>query len=146
MRPGLWEVTTTSKLLSLVSQIPPDQMKNIGDFAKEYGFDMPAIQNGAAKSNVCITKEMSEQKVLPDSFQTQAGCIVKNVTHNGNSYQANFVCDNAQFNGNGVAEGVFTTQESFTGTTTFNGTVQGNPISDKADIAGKWLNSSCESN
>ena len=72
MRPGLWEITTTSDLLNFASQIPPDQMKNLDALAKEYGFDMPVIQNGAAKSNTCITPEMANHKVVPDSFQTPA--------------------------------------------------------------------------
>lgn len=143
MRPGLWEVTTTSKLLGLVSQIPPDQIKDLGDLAKEYGLEMPEIQNGAAKSNACITQEMADQKVLPDSFQAQAGCTVKNVIRTGNHYQADFVCDNAQFSGSGKADGIFTTLESFVGKTTFSGTVQGNPVSDQANITGHWVRNSC---
>lgn len=143
MRPGLWEVITTSKLLGLVSQIPPDQIKDLGDLAKEYGLEMPEIQNGAAKSNACITQEMADQKVLPESFQAQAGCTVKNVTRTGNHYQADFVCDNAQFSGSGKAEGTFTTLESFVGKTTFNGTVQGNPINDQANITGHWVRNNC---
>lgn len=143
MRPGLWEVTTTSKLLNLVSQMPPEQMKDLGDLARQYGFDMPDIQNGAAKSNACITQEMADKKVLPDSFQAQAGCTVKNVSRNGNRYQADFVCNNEQFTGSGKAEGTFTSPESFTGTTTFSGTVQGNPISDQANINGRWVRNDC---
>lgn len=143
MRPGLWEITTTSDLLNFASQIPPDQMKNLGSLAKEYGFDMPVIQNGAAKSNTCITPEMARQKVAPDSFQTPAGCVVKSVTRNGNSYHADYVCDNSQIKGNGTADGTFTSVESFTGRTIFNGAVQGTPINETADITGKWVSSNC---
>lgn len=143
MRPGLWEVTTTSKLLGLVSQVPPEQMKDLGDLAKQYGLEMPEIQNGAAKSNACITQEMADQKVLPDSFQGQAGCTVKNVSRTGNHYQADYVCDNAQFSGSGKAEGTFTSLESFVGKTTFSGTVQGNPINDQANITGRWVSNNC---
>lgn len=35
MRPGLWELTTTSDLLLLVQHIPVEQMQNIKDLAKE---------------------------------------------------------------------------------------------------------------
>ncbi len=57
MRPGLWEITTASDLLWLAGQIPPDQMKNIQDMATEYGLELPQVNNGAAKSNACITQE-----------------------------------------------------------------------------------------
>lgn len=143
MRPGLWEISTTSDLLNFASQIPPDQMKNLDALAKEYGFDMPVIQNGSAKSNTCVTPEMAAHKVVPDSFQTPAGCVVKSITRNGNSYHADYVCDNSQIKGNGTADGTFTSMESFTGRTVFNGTVQGTPMNETADMTGKWLSSNC---
>lgn len=143
IKPGLWEVTTTSNLLSLAAQIPPDQMENINQMAKEYGFEMPAIQNGAAKSNVCITQEMANKKLMPSSFQEQAGCKVSKATQNGSSYRVEFICKNPQLEGNGVAEGTFTNAQSFTGQTVFNGTVQGSPIKDQANMSGQWVSASC---
>ncbi|HBA09247.1 MAG TPA: DUF3617 domain-containing protein, partial [Methylotenera mobilis] len=55
IKPGLWEVTTTSDLLNFASQIPAAQMDNLNALAKEYGFDVPEIKNGAAKSTTCMT-------------------------------------------------------------------------------------------
>ena len=43
MRPGLWQITTTSDLLLLVPHLPPDQMQSIKDLASEYGLEMPQI-------------------------------------------------------------------------------------------------------
>jgi len=143
IRPGLWEVTTTSNLLSLASQLPPEQLNNLNELAREYGFEIPEIQNGAAKSNACITPEMANQKTLPDAFQNQAGCTIKNATQNKNNYRVEFVCKNPQLSGNGIAEGTFKTAESFSGTTIFNGSVQGNAVSDQANINGKWVGASC---
>ena len=145
IKPGLWEVTTTSNLLSLASQIPPDQMENINAMAKEYGFEVPPIENGAAKSNACMTPEMANKKILPSAFQTQAGCSVKNVTQNGNSYRMEYACKNPQLDGTGVAEGTFTNTENFTGKTVFNGSVQGSPITEQANISGKWVAANCGS-
>ena len=143
MRPGLWEITTSSDLLWLVPQIPPNQMQNIKDFVKEYGFDMPQIQNGAATSNTCITQEMANQKNPPDFYQNQLGCTAKNTSRIGNKYRMDFVCASAQLNGNGLAEGTFTSSESFSGRTQFNGVAQGNPVNEQADISGRWISSSC---
>ncbi|OYY50890.1 MAG: hypothetical protein B7X95_02030 [Methylophilaceae bacterium 17-44-8] len=145
IKPGLWEVTTTSNLLSLASQVPPDQMKQLNDLAKEYGFDVPEIQNGAAKSMTCVTPDMAKQKIVPGTFENQAGCTVNHVTRNGNAYRMEYVCKNPQLDGSGVAQGTLTNAEQFTGQTTFNGTVQGNPISEQANINGKWVNANCES-
>lgn len=145
MKPGLWEVTTTSDLLNFASQIPAEQMHSLHALAKEYGFDVPEIKNGAAKSTTCITQAMAQQKILPGAIQNQAGCTVNKVTQNGHYYQLAFTCTNAELNGNGTAEGSFTNAETFKGVTHFKGTLQNAPVNEQANIDGKWLANSCES-
>lgn len=143
MRPGLWEMTTTSDLLRLVPQISPDQMQNLMQLAKQNGFELPQIQNGAAISKVCITQEMANQKNLPVFTQNQAGCSAKNARRNGNKYSLDFVCASPQLNGNGTAAGTFTSAESFSGRSEFTGTAQGNPVNEHADVSGRWVSASC---
>lgn len=143
MRPGLWEITSSSDLLWFVPKIPPDQMEGLKNLAREYGFDMPQIENGSATSNTCITQEMANQKTPPDLYQNQMGCTTKNVSRIGNRYRLDFNCSSEQLKGNGTAEGTFISMEKFTGQTSFNGSVQGNPVNEKADISGRWLASSC---
>ena len=143
VRPGLWEMTTTSGLLALVPMIPPDQMQNLTNLAKQYGFDMPKINNGAATSQVCITQEMVNQKIPTFLNQNQYGCDIKNVTQTGSDYKINLVCESSVLKGNGISEGVFTSPESFAGRTEFNGVVQGNPVNELAYTDGRWINASC---
>ena len=143
MRPGLWQITTTSNLLLLVPHIPADQMQGIKDLAKDYGLDMPQIENGAAISQTCITQAMADQKTLPNFYNAQLGCSSKNATRSGNHYKTDFVCTSADLKGSGTAEGTITYPEAFTGQTSFIGTAQGNPVNEQADINGKWLNASC---
>ncbi len=145
MRPGLWEVTTSSDLLWLVPHIPPDQMEGLKDLAKEYGLDMPQIQNGSAQSNTCITQEMATQKIPPGLYQSDMGCVAKSATHIGNQYRLDFECTSDQLKGKGTAQGTFVSMEKFAGQTTFNGFVQGNPVNEKADISGRWLSANCGS-
>lgn len=143
MRPGLWQIATTSDLLWLAPQIPPDQMQNIKDLAKEYGVEMPQIENGAAISSACITQEMANQKTLPSFYQTELSCTSKNATRIGNNYKVDFSCNSAELKGNGTAEGTITSPESFSGQTHFKGEAQSNPVNERADISGKWINASC---
>ncbi len=143
MRSGLWQITTSSDLLWLAPQIPPDQMQNIKGLAKDYGIDMPQIENGAAISNACITQEMANQKTLPNFYQTELGCTSKNATRVGNNYKIDFVCASAALKGSGTAEGTVTSPENFSGQTKFNGVAQSNPVNERADISGKWINASC---
>ena len=143
MRPGLWQITTTSDLLLLVPHLPPDQMQSIKDLASEYGLEMPQIENGAAISQTCITQEMADQKTLPNFYNAQLGCTSQNAARTGNNYKTDFVCDSADLKGSGTAAGTITTPEDFTGQTNFTGTAQGNPVNERADINGKWINASC---
>ena len=143
LRPGLWQITTSSDLLLLVPHIPADQMQSIKDLAKDYGLEVPQIENGAAISQTCITQEMANQKTLPNFYNAQLGCSSKNATRSGNHYKIDFVCDSADLIGSGTATGTITSAEAFTGQTNFTGTAQGNPVNERADINGKWLNASC---
>lgn len=143
MRPGLWEMTTTSGLLSLVPMIPPDQMQNLTNLAKQYGFDMPKINNGAATSQICITQDMANQKIPPLLNQNQYGCDIKNVTQTGNDYKIDLICESSILKGNGTSEGIFTNPERFAGRTEFNGVVQGNPVNERAYTDGRWISANC---
>ena len=143
MRPGLWQIETISDLLLLVPHLPPDQMQSIKDLASEYGLDMPQIENGAAISQTCITQAMADQKTLPNFYNAQLGCSSKNATRSGNNYKTDFVCASADLKGSGTAAGTITSPEAFTGQTNFTGEAQGNPVNEKADINGQWINASC---
>jgi hypothetical protein len=143
MRAGLWQITTSSDLLRLAPAIPPDQMQNARDLAKEYGVDMPVIENGAAITKVCITSEMAKKNTLPNFYQEQTGCASKDPIRKGNDYKVNFTCESADLKGNGTAEGRLTSSESFTGFSKFTGTAEGTSVNEKADINGKWLDTSC---
>ena len=143
MRAGLWELRTSSDLLRLVPHIPADQMKNMEALAKEYGLEMPEIENGAAVTRTCITQEMAAQNTLPKFHQEALGCTSNKATRDGNRYKVNFTCDSAELKGDGSADGLITSPQSFSGSTQFKGQAQGASINEKADIAGKWVGASC---
>ena len=142
-RPGLWEISATNDLLALAPQIPPDQMDKLRGLARQHGFDMPKIENGAASSRICITPEMAAQNTMPDLYQQQSGCTTSNATRNGARYSMQISCSGGQVRGSGRAEGMLESAERFTGTTTFNGTVQGNPVNEQAQTSGRWVAASC---
>lgn len=144
IRPGLWEVTTRSDFLGLVQHVPSEQMQQITLLAGQYGVKIPRIKDGAAVSRVCITPEMAQQDVPSHFYENQSGCSVVNARRSRNRYEVDLVCSNSQFQGNGRAEGVFSTPESFAGKTEFNSTVQGAPVNVSADTTGRWIGEQCE--
>ena len=142
-RPGLWEISATNDLLALAPQIPSDQMEKLRGLARQHGFDMPKIENGAASSRICITPEMAAQNTLPDLYQQQSGCASRNATRNGARYSMEVSCSGGQVRGSGRSEGMLESPERFSGTSTFNGTVQGNPVNERAQTSGRWIAASC---
>lgn len=143
IRPGLWEITTTSMLLGLVPQIPPEQMLNLTNLAKQYGLDIPQIQDGAATSRICITREMAEQEIPSYFHAPHVGCSIKNAVREKNSYKMDLACTDSPLKGNGRAEGTFATPETFSGWTIFNGKLQNTPVSENADTSGRWISANC---
>jgi hypothetical protein len=143
MRPGLWEMSTTSDLLRLVPHIPADQMERLRNLARQNGIDMPEIRNGAATSKVCITPEMASRDIPPDLTQRESGCAAKNISRTGSTYKTDLVCDGPKVKGTGKAEGSFSSPESFTGRTEFVGEVQGTPVNERADTSGRWVGADC---
>ncbi|MCE7917746.1 MAG: DUF3617 domain-containing protein, partial [Nitrosomonas sp. PRO5] len=86
----------------------------------------------------------AEQDIPSHFYENQSGCSVVNASRSGNRYQVELVCDNPRFKGNGHAEGIFSTTESFTGKTEFNSTVQGTPLYVYAETSGRWIGAQCE--
>jgi len=143
-RPGLWEINATSDLLALVPRIPSDQMEKLRGLARQHGFDMPKIENGAASSRICITPEMAARNTMPDLYQQQSGCTSRNAVRNGARYSMDISCSGGRVRGSGRTEGVLETPERFSGTSTFSGTVDGNPVNERAQTSGQWIAASCK--
>ena len=143
VRPGLWEVTTTSGLLALVPLIPPDKMQNLASLIKQYGFEMPKINNGAAISRVCITPEAASQKIPTLMSQSQFGCSTKGAVQTEGGYRLDLTCDSATVKGGGSMDITLVSPESMTGRTELSGTVHGNPITEHIDTSAKWLDADC---
>lgn len=143
IRPGLWEITTKSDLLAQVPRLSPQQMDQIAVLVKRHGMEMPKIENNAMTSRVCITPEMAQQDTPTYFYENQSGCVVMNATQSDNQYRVDLVCENAQFKGNGVAEGSFASSESFAGTTTFDSVATGKSVHITTETSGRWIGENC---
>ncbi|GAC1427255.1 MAG: DUF3617 domain-containing protein [Burkholderiaceae bacterium] len=143
MRPGLWEISTTSPLLALVPQIPPDQLASLRQLARQHGIEVPQLSNGTAVAQVCVTAEMAQHDVLPDLNQSQAGCSSRNARREGDHYSLDVVCNSDRISGQGRAQGTLTSPESFVGTSEFSGLVQGMPVDQQAQTTGHWRGANC---
>lgn len=145
MRPGLWEISTTSPLLALVPQIPPGQLDSLRQLAREHGIEVPQLNHGAAVAQVCVTPDMARHDILPDLNQSQAGCSSQNARREGDHYRLDIVCRSERISGSGHAQGTLTSPETFVGSSEFSGIVQGMPVDQQAQTTGKWRRADCGS-
>lgn len=142
VRPGLWEIQTTSDLMRR-AQISPENVRDWKALAEDYGIDTSQIPAGDEPSQVCITPTMANSSRPPDVHDAESGCSTKNATRNGNKFSLEFVCSGPQLKGTGTAAGTFTTAEKFVGRTRFKGVAKGIPVDEEADIKGQWRHSDC---
>jgi Protein of unknown function (DUF3617) len=141
MKPGLWEMTMKSDAMKYMPKISPEQMEQM----RRMGIDVPQMQDGAMVTKACITKQMAENELLPGMEKNAMGCQSKNMQRNGNSYSVDVVCTGPEMTGEGRARGSFSSNESFTSTYDFKGTVQGLPVNQHAQSSGRWLSDDCGS-
>ncbi len=142
MKPGLWEMTTQSPMMKNMPKISPEQIEQ----ANKMGIDISQLQSGAIVNKVCITKEMAERDEPPPMSGKEAGCEVTSQSRTGATYRMEMACSGAEMKGKGSSKTVFSNGgESFSSTSTFDGTVQGVPVNDHIDTSGRWVNADCGS-
>jgi hypothetical protein len=141
MKPGLWEVTLQSSAMKNIPKISPEQVEQM----RKMGVDMAQLQSGAIVNKICITKDMAERETLPQMNHKDSGCEMKNQKRTSDGYTMDLICDGAQMKGKGMSKTVFASDQSFSTTSEFKGTMQGMPVNDRTDTSGKWLSTDCGS-
>jgi hypothetical protein len=141
MKQGLWEMKMKSDAMKNIPTIPPEQIEQM----RKMGMEIPQMDDGAMVTQVCVTKEMAEDKSMPGMNQHDAGCEAKNHRRSGNSFSTDIVCDGPQVKGQGKAKGTFSSREGFTSTYDFKGTMAGRPVDQHHETVGKWLKADCGS-
>lgn len=139
IKPGLWEVTLQSSSMQGMPKISPEQIEQM----RKLGIDMSQLQTGAIVNKICITKEMAERENLPQMNHKESGCETKNQKRNSDGYTMELICNGPQMKGRGTSKTVFASDQSFSTTSEFKGTMQGVPVNDRTDTSGKWLNTDC---
>ncbi len=139
MKPGLWEVTLQSSAMKNTPKISPEQIEQM----RKMGINMAQLQTGAIVNKICITKDMAERENLLQMNHKEHGCEMKNQKRTSDGYTMELVCDGAQMKGTGTSKMVFASDQSFSTTSEFKGTMQGIPVNDRSDTSGKWLSADC---
>lgn len=139
MKPGLWEMTMKSDALKNMPKIPPEQMEQM----RKMGVNVPQMTDQGMVTKVCITRQMADSAQAPGMDRNEMGCQSKNYQRSGNSYSVDIVCDGPDMKGTGKAKGRFAGDTGFTSTYDFKGTMHGQPVSQRHENSGKWLDADC---
>ncbi len=141
IKPGLWEMTMQSDMMKNMPKISPEQIQQM----RKMGIDVAQLQSGTIVNKVCITKEMAERDEVSQMNAKETGCELKNTQRSGTTYTMDMVCNGPAMKGKGTIKTVYASDQSFSTSSTFKGTVGGRPVDDRNDSSGKWLDANCGS-
>ena len=137
MSPGLWEITMQSDQLRQQPQISPQQAEQM----KKMGITLPETRNGGMVMKVCYTKEMLAKSEIP-ATQNDQECKPTNMSRSGNSFSGQIVCSGPNMKGTGTMQGTMAST-SFQTSTSFTGTMSGQPVNHKTQMSGTYLGANC---
>ena len=139
IKPGLWEMTMQSDMTKNMPKMSPEQIQQM----RKMGVDVTQLQSGTIVNKICITKEMAERDDVAQMNAKETGCELKNAQRSGTTYTVDMVCNGPTMKGKGTIKTVYASDQSFSASSTFKGTVGGRPVDDRNDSSGKWLGANC---
>lgn len=146
MKPGLWEVTSKTKMgggaKPAMPVMTPDQLAQM----KSMGIKMPDMAEDQAHTiRHCVTKEQAEKSVPPSPKDSNGmHCEQQDVKRQGNKVSWKLQCAGKQaVTGSGSM--VYESPERYTGTSTMTSVdPQYGPMTISNSFSGKWLSATCK--
>ena len=152
MSPGLWEMQTQTKsnnpqmeaararLKDQLASMPPDKRAAMEQMMASKGMVIGADGN-TNTVRICVTKEMAERDSLPQ----RDGACTQDTSRSGNTIHVKTTCQSANGTQGITSDGEFTLDGTtgFTGHSTTNLTMRGQPTQMQSTVSGKWLGADC---
>lgn len=145
MKPGLWEITSqmSGGGIAAMPAVPEAQRKQM----EAMGIKMPSTAGGPMTVAVkqCVTKEMAEKRVPPQSEQDRRQrCEQKDVKVSGDTVTWKIECSGEQ-KMSGTGSITHQGEESYQGESTFTmADGKRGPMTMKQNFSGKWLAAACK--
>ena len=131
---GLWNVSTTMNMANM--QMPPEAMEQM----KKMGVKMPSARTFA--SQICMTQAEVDSDKLPPMSKNESGCTSHMVSQTGSSMTARTVCS-GEMKGSGQMQISYSGAEHYTGSYSFKGNVNGQPMDSASSFKGDWVKADC---
>jgi len=143
-RPGLWTNTTTMDLSGMdvpqMPALPPDVLEQM----KAAGIQMPNMDNSqprATTTQYCVTtEEIANRESFGQGMDDD--CEQRNFVSTDEGMSMDFVCTGSM-NGVGRMEYVFDSSTHYSGTMTFEGTMEGHQANMTNTMEGSWVSDDC---
>lgn len=148
LKPGLWELTNTTKsatgqleqaqaqMRQQLAAMPPEQRKQIEEMMARQGVKMGGA-GGATTMQVCMTKEMTDRSEMP----MKSDCKVTSQSRSGGTMKMAFACPAPP--SSGESEYTMMGSDAYKGRTVIKTTVDGKPETMTVEASGKWLGADC---
>lgn len=130
---GLWNVTTT---MNMAMSLPPAALAQM----KASGMKMPGARTVA--SQMCMTQAEVDAGVPPAMHDRSMDCDTHVTSQTASSMTADMVC-RGRMNGTGHTQIAYKGNEHYAGSYSFNGAMEGQPISNSMTFRGDWLKADC---
>jgi len=126
--PGLWEIA---------ARLTPAQIAALPKDAQ-----VPGLRGDSIVTSVCISAEMVDAG--PDALQARdPSCTTPSRRTDGNVQVAGFTCNGSERTGSGSPTTTITDSRNFRSVYEFKGTVNGNNIVERHDVAARWVKADC---
>jgi len=151
IKPGLWEVTTSSpqingqtmpdmsaQMAEQMKKMPPQMRQQIEAQMKAKGVQMAPAGGGGMAVRVCITQEALAQNRWQ---QTEGRCQNTAMNKSGATWTWSFTCTEPPASGEGRT--TFQGNEAYVNELHMNTERKGKPMSTVMTHRGKWLSADC---
>lgn len=137
LKPGLWNVTSTTKMANM-PQLPPQVMAMM----KAHG--MPGLGQPVT-TQICLTgKEPAGTDIAAQLSRGQAKCTSHVVSQTANSVTAEIAC-HGMMEGTGRSATTWQDNAHYQGDYSFKGTMHGMAQDVQSHYAGNWVKADCGS-
>jgi len=130
---GLWNVSTT---MDMGVTIPPEAVAQM----KAMGMSMPSAQT--VSSQVCMSQADVDSDKPPPAGADDSGCTTRVTSQTASTMNAQMVCD-GKMKGTGQMQVAYAGTDHYSGSFSFQGTMEGHSSKMSSMFKGDWLKADC---
>ena len=143
IKPGLWEVSTQTKLPGNVampdaSSLPPELLAKL----QQKGIQVSGGAGGNVTARACITPEQARKTELPQLADSH--CSASSLKRDGDMLSWQISCQAGGHTVQGTGQAILLSPTNYVGTSSLTlGDPQRGNLSTTTDLSGRWVSAAC---